>query len=247
MNQEVYSPRSLVDEIDARRRTITVFAPDEEGDAAASLAEHFATHNVAVESRRIPTSREGFVVVRSDGLPQRTVPLGAVRALLSGSVGSEWRTLPKDADTPNAVVGLDELSFQSFARRQMLFTSREIEERAYRIGRGSLYVGFQREGAFEAQHEVYEALLTRGITVSAYMGSLGPAEVSRLEHPNLTYHVEPVGDLTDYWFLAYDGGGEPFQKCALVAEERSPGRYYGVWTYDPALVSGFVAYLAATY
>ncbi|WP_254534910.1 DICT sensory domain-containing protein [Halomarina litorea] len=247
MNEQVYSPQSLVDEIDARRRTITVFVPPDETDATTDLEDHFATRNVTVETRTIPVGREGFVVVRSEGLPQRTVPLGAVRALLSGNAGSEWRTLPTDVDTPSAVVGLDELCFRSFDRRQMLFTCREIEERAYRIGHGTLHVGFQREGAFEAQREVYEALLTRGVTVDAYMGSLGSEAVGRLEHPNLSYHVDPVPELSNYWFLAYDGGGEPYQKCALVAEERARGRYYGVWTYDPSLVAGLVAYLKATY
>ncbi len=248
MTDPVYSPLSLIEEIDSRRRTITVFAPPDEADAASDLAAHFTTHNATVEERRIPDGREGFVVVRSEGHPQRTVPLGAVKALLAGERSSDWRTLPKGVDTPSAVVGLDELSFRSFDRRQMLFTSREIEERAYRIGRGTLHVGFQRDGALAAQRAVYEALLVRGVEVEAYIGDRHPrAEDGVLRHPGLTYHVESVPDLADYWFLAYDGGGEPLQQCALVAEERDPKSYYGVWTYDPPLVGGFAAYLEATY
>ena len=247
MTEASLSPAALIQRIEDQRRTITVFVPPENAGAVTELAAHFATRNVTVEERHIRSGREGFVVVKSDDGPQRTVPLAAIRTLLQGGRPTDWRTIPKDADSASAVVGLSELTFRSFDRTQMLYTSREIEERAYRVGRGSLYVGFQRVGAFTAQRDAYEALLTRGVHVQAYMGSEEARDIAGLRHPSLGYHVDEVPDLTDYWFLAFDGDADPLQKCALVAEERDPGRYYGVWTYDPTLVDGLIAYLRAVY
>lgn len=56
-----------------------------------------------------------------------------------------------------------------------------------------------------------------------------------------------AGELGRFWFVAFDGGADVFQSCALLAEERTPGEFYGFWTYDPALVGRLVTYLRETY
>jgi hypothetical protein len=57
----------------------------------------------------------------------------------------------------------------------------------------------------------------------------------------------PTADeLGAFWFVAFDGGGEDGMACALVAEEVSAGVYHGAWTYEPALVRAFTAYLDGT-
>jgi hypothetical protein len=246
MATTVHTPRSLVSEIGARHRTITVFLPPDESTVGSDVEAHFATRNVSVETHHLSGGRTGFVVVESEDGSTRTVPLTAIAELLSGQPTTP-RAGSSSQETLRGIVGLDELSFRSFDRSQMLYTTREIEERAYRLGSGSLHVGFQRAGAFDAQHDVYEALLARGVGITAYVADTYPASRDVLGHDRLTYHVESVADLADYWFLVYDGAGDPLQRCALVAEERAPGRYYGVWTYDPELVAGFLTYLRSTY
>ena len=54
-------------------------------------------------------------------------------------------------------------------------------------------------------------------------------------------------ELGRFWFVAFDGGESELRTCALLAEEREPGAFYGFWTYDPALVGRLVDYLRRTY
>jgi DICT domain-containing protein len=47
--------------------------------------------------------------------------------------------------------------------------------------------------------------------------------------------------------VAFDGGDTEMESCALLAEERRDGEFYGFWTYDPSMVDELVAYLETTY
>jgi len=58
---------------------------------------------------------------------------------------------------------------------------------------------------------------------------------------------ERDSELGDYWFVVFDGGDNEQEACALLAEERHPGSFYGFWTYDPAMVAELITYLETTY
>jgi len=49
----------------------------------------------------------------------------------------------------------DETVFTAYDRRQMLATSREIEDRAWRVCGGALYAGFQSSNALRNQASLY--------------------------------------------------------------------------------------------
>ena len=59
--------------------------------------------------------------------------------------------------------------------------------------------------------------------------------------------IATAPEIGSFWFLAFDGGSEPQNACALLAEERSPEAFYGFWTYDEDLVGAIEAYLSSTY
>lgn len=61
-----------------------------------------------------------------------------------------------------------------------------------------------------------------------------------------TLHPERTEEIERSWFVAYDGGGVPENKCALLAEERADG-FYGFWTYGPDTVDYLIDHLTATY
>ena len=63
--------------------------------------------------------------------------------------GFDVANKPNSKITPEMYEVLEETLFTSFDRRQLLGTAREIEDRAWRVGVGTLRVGFQRPGAFE--------------------------------------------------------------------------------------------------
>lgn len=57
---------------------------------------------------------------------------------------------------------LDGTVYTSMARREPLAVSREIEDRAYRVGSGSLDVGFQRLSNYRSQVPAYCRLAATG-------------------------------------------------------------------------------------
>jgi hypothetical protein len=57
---------------------------------------------------------------------------------------------------------------------------------------------------------------------------------------DVTLHATVDPEITDVWFVVYDGE-DPLDDCALLAEERSPGQFHGFWTYDSDRVRDIVA------
>ncbi len=218
---------------------VTVYAPE----PFDRLGDLFAARNVSVAHRPYPDDGTGgFVVVRRDGAFRGALALDSVRASLSPPVrppgGSRDESFRRFMDL------FEGTGFAATDRRQLLATTREIEDRAWRVGRGTLYVGFQSPDALAAQRSVYERLGRReDLAVHLYVA----AEWDRPAIPGVTVHASDAGEVGTVWFVAFEGGGTDENKCALLAEERAPGEYRGVWTYDPARVDEVTAHLRATY
>lgn len=130
---------------------------------------------------------------------------------------------------------LDDTVFASLDRRQLLATVRELEDRAWRVGRGTLRVGFQSYAAFRDQEPVYLQLAEEtDLDIHIYVAP-ETLTVDRSNWP-VRFHTEPADEIGRYWSFMFDGDGVDENKCALVAEEREAGSYYGFWTYEPSLV-----------
>jgi hypothetical protein len=112
--------------------------------------------------------------------------------------------------------------------------SREFEQRALRSGGGRLAVGFQQLSTFaesERTREVYERLAAAGVDVTAH----GVPDVTADSFP-VGVSPDETGQYQEYWFMLYDGDGEPDRKAALVAREQDEGSYEGYWSVDAAVV-----------
>ena len=140
---------------------------------------------------------------------------------------------------------LDETMFTSYDTEQMIAASREIEDRAWRLGEGRLHAGFQKLSILRPQIHVYERLASKdGLQVDAYAT---PDEDVPDHGGDLTIHVERADEIRESWFVVFDGGGDDVNKCALVAEERDQREFYGFWTYDPETVDWMLEYLGTSY
>lgn len=53
---------------------------------------------------------------------------------------------------------------------------------------------------------------------------------------NLTSHPDEAGAPAEFWCVAFDGGPDESQACALVAREGAAG-YVGFWSSGDALVA----------
>jgi len=229
----------LMDEIEAEQKQVVVYAPDETG---SDLDERLATRNLTVEHRRLPTlTGEAFVVVRDDRGFHGALELADLLEFLRPPI-PRWERRESLSPAYRALYDLlDDTVFVSMDRRQLLATSRELEDRAFRTGQGRMHVGFQRADAFDAQTGVYRELAAEtDIDIHVYLPAEAATSLGGID--GLTVHTEPASLIDAYWFILYDDGAGGGQDCALVAEATGERRYRGFWSYDPELVErGFDA------
>jgi DICT domain-containing protein len=211
---------AVVDEVRGREKTLTVYA-DEESDIVDDVQAHFAAQNLAVEAVDAD-GRPEHAVLSDDGEVLTAVGVDALRALTDGP-----RNIGEDVPYEPLLEHLDRATFTSNSRRQMLEASREIEDRAWRAGSGTLHAGFQKLSTFEHERDTYRRLAERDLDVHVYASR----DVSIRTPTDVDVHAAP--ELAKWWFVIYDGDAQ--QSTALVAEERDDG-FYGVWTYDVDLV-----------
>jgi hypothetical protein len=218
----------LVERVDERRRTVTVYAPA----LPDALERMFDRRHVRLEHEFLPQSGgEPFLTVVDGDEYVGSVDLPAVYDFGHPKIHEVGSPEFVEAAYRKLTSLLPDTVFSSLDRRQLLATSREFEDRAWRVGEGRLDVGFQALSKLQAQTDVYEALVDRGIDVHLY----GEPDWCPSFVDDVTVHTD--GDeLGEVWFMAYDGGGDAGQACGLVAVERSPGSFEGFWTYDPESV-----------
>lgn len=230
----------LLDEVERTQLTLRVFAPD----PPESVLSQFVNRNVTVESRSLPPSlAPGFAVVLSDDRIVGFCHLDVLTSLDDLARPPPWGRSPdKTAYTRFLDLFRDSL-FATTERTQLLSTSREIEDRAWRGDRGHLYAGFQSLSTLRSQLPVYRELGGRsGLSIHVY----GRPDWFPPMIEGVTIHPIASDEIGRFWFVVYrDPDGE--NSCALVAEERTPDEYYGFWTYEESFVDEIVRYLDATH
>jgi len=229
----------LIAGVEDHEKTLTVFNA---GKAVTrELRDHFADRNVSVTSESTPSGKPGqFVTLSEDGEVLTAASLSDLRE----SVGRD-ETIVGLSDSPYQPLldHMDETMFTSWSIGQMEAASREIEDRAWRIGEGRLHAGFQYLSTFRGELAVYERLASKHIDVHAYaVPDEDPPETG-----GFTLHLERSAEIEQSWFVVYDGNGVDDNKCALVAEEREPRQFYGFWTYGADTVDWILDYLDSTY
>jgi hypothetical protein len=202
-------------------------------DGESDLDERFHGRNVTVIPHSLPPNGPPpFVVIRNDDGFRGAVSHATLQSFLSPSTTPTWRA--DEADRSYSVLYdlLDDTVFAGFNRRQLLGATREIEDRAYRVGEGRLHVGFQCRAALADQQSLYRHLAAEtDLDIHVYVVD----EWLDDPLPGITVHVEPTPEIGRFWVVAFDGGPDPTQQCALVAEQHGDS-YEGVWTYEPDLV-----------
>jgi len=231
----------VLERVEAAGRTITVYSADE----PTWVGDQFEARNVTVRHEPLPSGGPaGFVVVREADEFVASIGLAELREVLAPPIRRPWEDPPDSSGYRALFELLDDTLFTAFDRRQLLGAAREIEDRAWRVGTGTLRVGFQRLSAMRSQLPVYERL---GAETALSIHVYGRADWEPPSVPNVTVHAESAPEIGSFWFLAFDGGAEPQNACALLAEERRPDQFYGFWTYDGETVGAILAHLTSTY
>ena len=226
--------------------TMTVYGPP----ATATVADRLASQGIDATWRTLPTGNQNaFVVIHRDGAFAETVPLTALQAFLCKStIGSEVSATvdsgPPDSDPGRQLLysALADTLLSSLTPAQLLATSREFEDRAYRVGEGTLRVSFQSLSVFRSQRARYETLASdTDLDIHVY----GRDDWEPPAIPGISFHPLTDTVLEQVWLLAFDAAGDDQNKCALVAEESGDGTFRGFWTYSPRLVDETMAAIVA--
>ncbi len=233
----------FVDDVAAERKTLTIYA----GDDAPDVSAYFDTRNVTVEREPLPPGGpSGFAVLRDSAGFVGAFGLAELAELLEPPLFRPWYRDDVSEPWRALYTVLDDALFASFDRRQLLATAREIENRAWRVGAGTLRVGFQRVDAYRSQLDVYRRLAAEtDLDIRAYVDGEAGADLPSVAGVAVVTSSAP--EIGRYWFLAFDAAGDPTNACALLAEERDPGSFHGFWTYDPDRVAAISSYLQRTY
>ncbi|KTG09411.1 hypothetical protein AUR64_16675 [Haloprofundus marisrubri] len=221
-----------------RRKQIIVYAPE---DATVPL-QQFETRNVSIERRTLPDDGPpGFVVIRDDEGFSGALGIDELGHLLTPPIRRPWENDAETSYRPLFEI-LDNAVFASFDRRQMVGVSREIEERAWRTGHGTLRCGFQSTEPLEKQRSVYRRLAETELDIHVYL-----ADNTEPQIDGVTYHVESAAEIGRTWFVVFDGSTYTEAACGLVAEEIEDGAFRGFWTYDEPFVDEILSHLTSTY
>jgi len=225
---------SLISELQERDYQVRVYRSGERGDIEVWLAHH----SVSVESRPLPAGGpDPFLEIIVGGEVVGTIATEAIDGLLEPPI----RRHPEHDKVTSGYQVLfeifDQTVFSAMNRRELLAVSREIEDRAFRVGNGILRVSFQTLSTFESRTEVYRTLgaeTTLDIHIYDVEDWTPPAITG------ITYHTDEAVSVNSYWVLAFDGGSDVTQACGLVAKEHSD-EYTGFWTNDASMAETIVA------
>lgn len=212
--------QSLVDDLSAQRRIVTVYA----ADPPADLAERLSDWHADVRFDRLPPeSGAGFVTVRQGDRFLGTVPLETVATLFEPTAGVFDAASTETGSLDPLLELLDDTLFQSFERRQLLAATHEIEDRAWRHGQGA---SRWLPAPGRTGRPASRLRTTRGKWPRRTR--LRRRGVGRPPIAGVTEHSESDGELGQFWFVAFQpDAAARSQTCALLARERDPATYGG--------------------
>jgi len=251
----VESLRGLVADVERTATTITVFAPEPYDE----LLDRFSTRNVEIEHEPLPAvADDGFVLVQQDGVALGSIGLDVLLEADRTQIVPPWGDRSDSSAYRQFLSLFRETTFSTDSRRELLATTREIEDRAWRAGEGRLRAGFQSLSAYRDQLPVYRRL---GSETDLDVRVYGRPDWTPPAVEGVRLHEAADSEIGHVWFVAFrdtvaeradadsrrGAGDRGSNSCALIAEEREPDRYFGFWTYDDELVAEIDDHLAATY
>jgi hypothetical protein len=230
---------SIVESVETHRKTVRVCNFDGDEDDLAAIASHFDPHDVDVETVDAPGRPANVVDLLSNGKREATSDAATVLSYVRA--WDEAFSVGLQADPPAVVERLDDTFFESYDKKRMVMASRIVEFRSLNVGRGELHAGFQDLAKVDHQRSTYRHLAESGLDVHVY-GAPAPETTAGL---GVHAHETTTEESGLHWWVAFDGDGDDEEKAVLLAQERAPNRFYGFWTYEPAVVDAVIARMPA--
>jgi hypothetical protein len=236
--------RKTIEFVRTLEKELALFNVDPSDPIVGELTAFFETQNVRITSDRTPSGTPADIAVLSTRSEVLTVvDLALLRELITHSPAGTDDVGVVDTEYEAVLGHLKETTFTSYDEEQMFYASREIEDRAHRVGHGTIHAGFQQCSIMNRQQSIYRDLAQRGLDVHMYgVPDVTPPNIDRGQ-----VHASETTEIATTWFVVFDGAGDDTKKSALVAEEQAEDSFYGVWTYDPVIVDRVLDHLERTY
>jgi len=236
--------RDSIEYVRHREKELRLFNVDPTGTILEELGTYFQTLNVRITAERTASGAPEDIAVLSNATEVlAVVDVASLRELLEDVPTGAGDLGIADREYESVLRHLKETTFTSYDTEQLLYASREIEDRARRVGRGSIHTGFQQCSVMAEQRSIYANLARRGVSVHAY----GVPDATPPDLGSGHVHAVSTDEVAETWFVVFDGGGNDTMKTALLAQERDEDAFYGVLTYDPGFVDHILEYLNRTY
>jgi KaiC/GvpD/RAD55 family RecA-like ATPase len=241
------SLRGIFDAVRADAPTLTVINYDDPPEELAVVERYFDRHGISVREASMDAPEPSSVALLHRGddlLASETMP--ALRGAID--IDSDATDTFERRHTSDLLTNLDQsVHGASAANKGLLIdVSHSIELLANRTGTGRLHAGFQQLSNLvddEQAARIYERLAASGTDVHVYGCPDTEATV-----PGVTVHPVVTEEIADSWFVVYDGGDNPDQGAALLAQELDTDNTYdGFWTYEQNIIDRIDGYLTATY
>jgi hypothetical protein len=236
--------RSSIKCIKNHEKELRLFNVDPTDAVYEDLRTYFETLNVRITvGQTVSGAPEGFAVLSNATEVLAVVDVATLRELLEEIPAGIGGLGIADKKYEGVLRHLKETTFTSSDTEQLLYASREIEDRARRVAQGSIHAGFQRCSLMAEQQSIYADLARRGVSVHAY----GVPDTRPPDLGSGRVHAVGADEIAETWFVVFDGGSDDTQKTALLAHVRDENAFDGVWTYDPGFVDHVLAHLDKTY
>lgn len=241
--------KALLEYLARHSQTLTIYdftGTDEQLRELAEWLDGFGVH-VQIAETEVPSPSD-VAVLHHDIEVRGACSVTSLLSRTDFETGSETEQL---SDEFLSALSGDVTVKSSLTVTEMVRVSRDFERRALREGSGTLHAGFQQLSQIfdsERTRKLYTALANNGVDVYVY-----GCPNATLEDVPFTVVADEDRELDQYWFLLYDGGGNPHRKAALVSEECVPddrhpvpngatpetvsnGSYDSYFTTDPEIV-----------
>jgi DICT domain-containing protein len=236
--------QQFIEFIQSVEKELALINVDVADSMAVQLAEYFDTQNVRITIYQTSSGTPEDIAVLSTGDEVlEIISVETLRELVGSTHSGAPEGVIHDSEYQQILRHLKETTFTSYDTEQMLYASREIEDRARRVGNGTVHAGFQRCSIMADQRSIYADLIEEGVDVHAY----GMPDTTRPDLGGGQLHTVETDEIAKTWFVIFDGAGNAAQKSALIAEERNTDTFYGFWTYDAKIVDTALEYLECRY
>lgn len=233
----------FLDRVRGPQKTVSVYGPT----VPAGLRSLLDRFDVDVVHESLPIdAADAYLAVTAGAEFLGSVPATAYANLLDPPGSAPGDPALRESALRDVTTLLAESAFTSAARPQLTATTREFEDRAWRVGSGTLAAGFQTPSVLRNEAAVYRRLADESaLAVHAFAAADPDESVEGVG--DTVVHTRPERELADFWFVAFDGDGDDEMACALLAEETADGTFRGAWTYDSAVVRALLSYLDEAY